>query len=143
MGIINLACIDPGRPLPIYAQDPAYSKVDKEFLTRYLNFNIVNDPDGFAMIDDKTFVFDIGTILSYVYMNTSGPHPAAMINIHPMRLEGDATNAPRNIKEVATRNMEKYDHCSIGGCNRHEFLHGEMRAWEDYAACWWNRNVVR
>lgn len=77
--------VEPNKPLPVFAQDPIFSSIDKRFLSEYMKFNIVKNPDGFSMIDETTLVVAPATgMLCMCYMtNLRRPVPAAMLIQNP------------------------------------------------------------
>jgi hypothetical protein len=49
-----------GHDICCYAQGPAYSDTDKEFL-RTIGIDVIEDPNGFLEVDENTFVVSIST----------------------------------------------------------------------------------
>lgn len=60
------------------AQDPDFTELDEAFLET-CDIDIVQDPQGFAAINENTLVFMIGGIRSLAEVMSRGPYPAAMI----------------------------------------------------------------
>ncbi|KAJ5178847.1 hypothetical protein N7492_002057 [Penicillium capsulatum] len=63
-------------------QDPIYGETESSFLTNTAlkgNIQVMNDPDGFDAIDDKTIVFNIGGYEAFWYRINKGPTPVAII----------------------------------------------------------------
>jgi hypothetical protein len=64
--------------LPIVAQDPAYSELEKTFL-RSLGITVVDDPDAFSSINSGSLVFHIATHFDLAWWISTGSWPVAMI----------------------------------------------------------------
>ncbi|KAJ5083847.1 hypothetical protein NUU61_008426 [Penicillium alfredii] len=63
-------------------QDPTYGEAESGFLANSAskgNVQVMNDPDGFDAIDDKTIVFNIGGYEAFWYRIDKGPTPVAII----------------------------------------------------------------
>ena len=64
--------------LPVLAQDPDYSELEKDFL-RSLDITVAEDPDAFSSINPGSLVFHIGTYFDLAWWISAGSWPAAMI----------------------------------------------------------------
>ncbi|KAJ5150360.1 zinc knuckle domain protein [Penicillium capsulatum] len=63
-------------------QDPIYGETESSFLTNTALKGItqvMNDPDGFDAIDNKTIIFNIGGYEAFWHCIDKGPTPAAII----------------------------------------------------------------
>ena len=67
-----------GCEITCFAQDPAYSDVDKEFL-KSIGITPVNDPKGFLEVDSKTLVFSASPDVPVREIIIDIQHPAAML----------------------------------------------------------------
>jgi hypothetical protein len=66
--------------LPLIFQDPCYSKLDKELLTTYIDGEVVDDPDAFSLIDEKTILLNLDPFYEYLgYWIADGIWPTAII----------------------------------------------------------------
>jgi hypothetical protein len=71
-------CLETENSLPIVAQDPAYSELEKSFL-RSLSITVVDDPDAFSSINSGSLVFHIATYFDLAWWISTGSWPVAMI----------------------------------------------------------------
>jgi hypothetical protein len=72
--------IENGKRLPLYFQDPCYSKLDIEFLTMHIGAEVVDDPDAFSLTDETTILLNLDPV--YRYMGqwiADGIWPSALI----------------------------------------------------------------
>jgi hypothetical protein len=61
-----------------YAQDPAYSEIDKSVLEQY-GIRILNDPEGFLEVDDETIVLSFSPSVPVRQVVADIARPAVMI----------------------------------------------------------------
>ena len=73
-----LSELHPGRDVPCFVQDPAYSGSDKQLLTS-LGMTVVANPDGLFEVDDTTLVFSIAAGIPVKQVVTDFARPAAII----------------------------------------------------------------
>jgi hypothetical protein len=78
-----------GHNVRCYAQDPAYSESDKEFLKRAIGIDIIEHPKGFLEVDENTFVISISPDVPVKQIVFDLQQPAAMLwnTVGPMEDE--------------------------------------------------------
>jgi hypothetical protein len=67
-----------GHDIYCYAQDPAYSDSDKEFLET-IGIDVIEDPNGFLEVDENTFVVSISPDVPVNIIVPDLQQPAAML----------------------------------------------------------------
>jgi hypothetical protein len=75
--------------IPVIAQDPAFSLLDKEFL-QSLGFKVFESPEGFDLIDSSSLVYAIHCYpVVYDEVGKKGP-PAVLIGNDLTRLTDES-----------------------------------------------------
>lgn len=135
--------------LPIIVQDPAYSSIDREFLTDYLEFKVVDDPDVFPRITRESVVLNIASNLTIHTWMTQGEWPAAMVTdlLSPNHTH---VQYPSRLRWENSPMEPRYVWCRLAGATRIRVLDennptvawlapptgDDERAWCDDARLW-------
>ncbi|GKZ68442.1 hypothetical protein AnigIFM50267_003150 [Aspergillus niger] len=81
--ILKEARISKGQDVQCFAQDPWYDEKDVDFL-RGLGITVVNDPEGFLMIDEHTLVFSVCPNIPVRQIVADVQWPAAIVWNSPL-----------------------------------------------------------
>ncbi|EPE29644.1 hypothetical protein GLAREA_00804 [Glarea lozoyensis ATCC 20868] len=90
--------------LPLYFQDPCYSKLDKKFLTTYIGAEVVDDPDAFSLTNDSTILLNLDPV--YKYMGqwiADGIWPSAVIGYDWVAQDADYREIPAAHEKKETK----------------------------------------
>jgi hypothetical protein len=68
-----------GHDVRCYAQDPAYSDIDKEFLKKTTGIDVIEDPKAFLEVNENTFVISVSPDVPVRQIVSDLQRPAAML----------------------------------------------------------------
>lgn len=105
----------------IFVQDPNYTElsrnviIDVSSLDKYYNIQIVDDPDGFLMMDDQTIVFHCHLLfdIADIALDVSGEHKLAGLfgakigQDHQKEIEGKILDSDTTMWQLGKMNSSK------------------------------------
>lgn len=90
-----LSCLGSSTPLPVAQQDPAFTSLDREFLSSF-NHTVVDDPEGYKKVTENSLVYAIHCYPDVYDGVRKAATPAVLIGND---LKGEEPTAFNNLEE--------------------------------------------